>query len=163
MKRELGEIPPRQQIVNTLISHFETILGPLQKAKLHSSTLKLMAQLETAFSSPDYIFRRTPKMPSSVKIKSGLEIFHGMYKAPGGLIRSSHTIENTIISQADFTGDFQLFPKSSSELLGASLKNTEKNQDLIVEKLADTYKKSGIQSPGVTPEDLFKSLAQPGQ
>ncbi len=160
MKKELGEIPPRQDIVNTLRNSFEKILGPLAATELHPSTLQLMSQLEKRFTSSDFIYKKTPKIPKSIKIKSGLEIYHGTHKAPGGLIRSYHALQDNTIEEADFAGDFQLFPKNSLDHLGSSLKDIQKRPDLIVEKLSETYQSKKIQSPGVKPEDLVTSIQE---
>ncbi|UCG92666.1 MAG: lipoate--protein ligase family protein, partial [candidate division WOR-3 bacterium] len=93
MKRELGEIPPREEIRRVLIRSFEKILGTLRPVELDDDTIRKMREIEQWFMSDEFLFKKTPRIPTGVKIKEGVEILYGLYKAKGGLIRTAEEIE----------------------------------------------------------------------
>ena len=94
MKRELGVVPPRIEIKKVLIESFERILGHLEPIDIDSQTINKIKELEQWFMSDEFLHKKTPRIPQGVKIKEGIEILYGLYKAKGGLIRTAEEIEN---------------------------------------------------------------------
>lgn len=161
MKRELGQIPPRDDIKRVLIENFEKILGRLNPVELDDSTIKKMRELEQWFMSEKFLLKKTPRIPKGVKIKEGVEILYGLYKAKGGLIRTAEEIENKrMINEIMVSGDFNLFPKNGLTDVENALKNKEFNQDVIEKEIEKVYKKKKIESPGVEPKDFTKTIIE---
>jgi len=158
MKRELGIIPPRTEIIRVLKEKFEKILGKLEPVELNNEIIRKMTELGALFSSPEFIFKKTPRLPKGVKIKQGVEILYGMYKAKGGLIRTAQEVGSDVIRNIDITGDFTLYPKKSLSSLENALKNTEKESSKLTSKIEDFYEETGVQTPGVEPEDITKAI-----
>ncbi|PIY33458.1 MAG: biotin--protein ligase, partial [Candidatus Infernicultor aquiphilus] len=80
MKKELGEIPPREEIKSVLIEKFEKLFGKLEPAYLAPPMIKEMEKLEKEFTSPAFLFKKTPRIPKGVKIREGVEIIYGIHK-----------------------------------------------------------------------------------
>lgn len=161
MKRELGQIPPRDDIKRVLIENFEKILGRLNPVELDDSTIKKIRELEQWFMSEKFLLKKTPRIPKGVKIKEGVEILYGLYKAKGGLIRTAEEIENKrMINEIMVSGDFNLFPKNGLTDVENALKNKEFNQDVIEKEIEKVYKKKKIESPGVEPKDFTKTIIE---
>ncbi len=161
MKRELGEIPPREDIKQVLIEGFEKITGPLEAVDLDDITIKKMRELEKAFMSPEFLLKKTPRIPEGVKIKQGIDILYGIYKAKGGLIRTAEEVENkNLLKSIVVSGDFNLFPKKSLQEVEKSLKNKEFNREIIKQEIEKIYEKEHIESPGVEPEDIAKTVIE---
>jgi len=161
MKRELGEIPPREDIKQVLIENFEKLLGNLKSVQLEDNTIKKMRELEQWFMSDQFLFKKTPRIPQGVTIKQGVEILYGLYKAKGGLIRTAEEIENkTKIADIAVSGDFNLFPKNGLTEVENALKNKEFSEEAIKREIAKVYEKKKIESPGVEPEDFAKTIKE---
>ena len=161
MKRELGEIPPREDIKQVLIENFEKLLGKLEPVELEDNTIRKMRELEHWFTSDQFLFKKTPRIPQGVTIKQGVEILYGLYKAKGGLIRTAEEIENkTKIADIAVSGDFNLFPKNGLTEVENALKNKEFSEAAIKKEIAMVYEKKKIESPGVEPEDFTKTIVE---
>jgi len=161
MKRELGVVPPREEIKRVLIERFEKILGKLESVELNKATRQKMHELGKWFTSDDFLFKKTPRIPDGVKIKEGVEILYGLYKAKGGLIRTAEEIKNKkTITDIAISGDFNLFPKNGLAAVENALKHKDFDREKIKAEVQKVYKKEKIESPGVEPEDLAKTVTE---
>jgi len=159
MKRELGEIPPREDVKRVLIESFEKLTGKLEPIEFDEETIRKMRELEKVFTSDEFLFKKTPRIPQGVKIKEGIEILYGLYKTKGGLIRTAEEIENKKrIRDIVVSGDFNLFPKNGLNEVEKTLKNIDFNEDIIKKEIEKVYDKKNIESPGVNPEDFAKTI-----
>lgn len=162
MNRELGKIPPRDEITRVLVEKFEKVLGKLERVELNNEILQKMKELALWFNSPEFLFKKAPQIPKGVKIKEGIEILYGMYKAKGGLIRTVQEVEKKTLMEIDISGDFTMLPKEELSDLEGALKETEREEKKLESKIEEFYEKSGVQTPGVEPQDITKAI-QAGQ
>ena len=161
MKRELGEIPDRSDIKRVLIENFERILGRLEPVSLDNAAVEKIREIEKWFTSDEFLHKKTPRIPQGVKIKEGIEILYGLYKAKGGLIRTAEEIENKeTIRDIAVSGDFNLFPKQALSDVEDALKNKDFDKGLITKEIEKAYAKKQIESPGVEPEDIAKTITE---
>ncbi len=161
MERELGVIPPRDEIKRVLIENFEKILGKLEPVELDDGTIKKMREIETWFRSEEFTFKKTPRIPDGVKIKEGVEILYGLYKTKGGLIRTAEEVENKKrINDIAISGDFNLFPKNSLDHIEDMVRNKEFDKEVIKTEIEKVYEKGKIESPGVEPDDFAKTIIE---
>ncbi|MCK4584641.1 lipoate--protein ligase family protein [candidate division WOR-3 bacterium] len=160
VKRELSSIPPRQEIIKVLKEKFEKHLGKLESVKLNEEIISKMKELAVWFNSSEFLFRKTPRIPKGVKIKEGIELLYGMYKAKGGLIRTAQEVKEKRIKDINITGDFTLYPKSELNVMEKELKDTNRKQRDIKTKIVKFYDKKRIDVPGVKPEDFTKAIVK---
>jgi lipoate-protein ligase A len=161
MKRELGEIPPRDEIKHVLIENFEKITGRLEKITLDDTTLGKLRELEKVFMSDKFLFKKTPRIPEGIKIKEGIDILYGLYKCRGGLIRTAEEVQNKkMLRDIIVSGDFNLFPRHSLEEIERVLKNREFDRKSIEQAITQVYEKNRIESPGVQPKDITKTIIE---
>jgi len=158
MKRELGVVPDREDIVKVLVEKYEKLLGKFESVTLTKETVDKMLELERWFTSGKFLFKKTPRIPKGVKIREGVEILYSIYKAKGGLIRIAQEVEENIINDIGVSGDFQFYPKSELDELEDGLKQTERKEKILSNKLEEFYDKREIESPGVKPEDFTKAV-----
>ncbi len=78
MKKELGSVPPREEIVAVLREKFEEKLGRLEQASMNSEIRGKMTELESWMTSYEFLHQKTPRVPKGVKIKEGLELPYGI-------------------------------------------------------------------------------------
>jgi lipoate---protein ligase len=158
MKQELGQLPPRQDIIQILVERFEKRLGKLEKASLDDTTIHKIMELERWMSSDRFLFKKTPRIPKGVKIKQGLEILYGIYKARGGIIRTVDEVHENVLKELAISGDFQFYPKEDLMNLERSLKMTDFKEKTIISKIDEFYEKQRVDAPGVDPEDITKAI-----
>jgi lipoate-protein ligase A len=158
MRRELGTVPPREDIKKVLKGNFEKLLGRLEPVELTEDVIHKMTELERWFTSDEFLFKKTPRIPKGVKIREGVEILYSMYKAKGGLIRTAQEVENKRIADITISGDFTMFPREALSGLESELKNVERKGKLLKPRIEEFYEKEGIESPGVETEDYLKAM-----
>jgi lipoate-protein ligase A len=160
MKRELGILPNRDEIVQSLINNYERLLGKLNPVTLSQETIDKMIKLENWFTSDEFLYKKTPRIPKGVKIREGVNILYSIYKARGGLIRTAQEIKNNVIEDIGISGDFQFYPKSELNCLEKDLKKTKRKERTIISKIEDFYDNHNIESPGVEPEDVTDAIME---
>ncbi len=160
MKKELGRLPPREELTGVLHSRYEDLLGKLTPLTLSDDVVAKMEELAVWFDSPEFKYRKTPKVPSGVKIKEGVEILYGMYKAQGGLIRTQQEVVEARIADIGISGDFTLLPKKELAGLEASLADTQRDESEVVNAIEEFYEESEVQTPGVEPRDITKAVME---
>jgi lipoate-protein ligase A len=161
MRKELGKVPPREEVVAVLKERFEKMVGKLTPASLTPEALEKMEQIESWMTSEEFLLKRTPKIPAGVKIKEGVELYYGLHKARGGLIRTAEEISRGRIEDITISGDFTFFPKERLDGLEGSLKKVPLEEDQIIEKVETFYEEKGIESPGVESKDFATTILAP--
>jgi lipoate-protein ligase A len=160
MKKEIGKAPSHEEIKKILIKKYEKLLGKLKPLTLNEEIIKKMMELAKWFNSPDFLYRKTPRIPKGVKIKEGIEILYGIYKAKGGLIRTAQEVENRHLNDIGISGDFTLYPKNELQNLEFSLKDTEREKNEIISKIDEFYEDGHIQTPGVKSKDFTTAIME---
>jgi lipoate-protein ligase A len=161
MKRELGEIPPRDEIRRVLVENFEKITGRLESTALDATTIQKLRELEQFFMFDAFLFKKTPRIPEGVKITEGIDILYGLYKSKGGLIRTAEEVENKkILKDIVVSGDFNLFPRQGLAEIETALRNKGFDRNNIEQTIEKTYEKYKIESPGIEPEDITKTIVE---
>ena len=158
MKKELGTAPPREDVIRVLQDQFEKRVGRLQPARLNSEILSAMRELEGWMTSDEFLYKKTPKNPKGVKIREGVEVYYGLHKARGGLIRTVEEISDRKIRDIGISGDFTFHPKEELTGVEKSLEGVSLEEDQIVDKVEVYYDQKGIESPGVGPEDFAVTI-----
>lgn len=160
MKRELGYMPKRDEVVESLTANFEKRLGKLEPVTLSRDVIDKMVELERWFTSDAFLHKKTPRIPTGVKIREGVEILYSTYKARGGLIRTAQEVKNRVIEDIGISGDFQFYPKSELDLIERDLRKIKRKEGIIISKLEDFYDTRKIESPGVEPEDITDAIME---
>ncbi len=96
-----------------------------------------------------------------VKIREGVEIFYGLHKARGGLIRTAEEISQNKIEDIAISGDFTFYPKESLTGLEESLQKVPLEANQIIDRVETHYREKGIESPGVESKDFAKTMLPP--
>jgi lipoate-protein ligase A len=163
MRKELGVIPSREEVVLVLKEKFEKMVGTLTPASLNPEILEKMKQIESWMTSEEFLLKKTPKIPAGVKIKEGLEVFYGLHKARGGLIRTAEEVSEGRIEDINISGDFTFYPKERLDGLEESLEKVPLEEDRIIERVETFYEEKGIESPGVASKDFALTILNPVQ
>lgn len=163
MKRELGVIPSREEVVSVLKEKFEKRVGKFTPASLNSEILEKMKQIESWMTSEEFLLKKTPRIPGGVKIKEEVEVLYGLHKAKGGLIRTAEEISEGRIEDISVSGDFTFYPKERLDGLEGSLEKVPLEEDQIIKRVETFYEEKGIESPGVESKDFALTILNPVQ
>jgi lipoate-protein ligase A len=161
MKRELGVIPPREEVVKVLRETFEKMVGKLTPASLNPEILEKMKQLETWMTSEEFLLKKTPRIPEGVKIREGVEVLYGLHKAKGGLIRTAEEIAEGRIEDIMISGDFTFYPKEGLIGLEETLEKAPLKEEKIIERVETFYEEKKVESPGVESKDFATTILNP--
>jgi lipoate-protein ligase A len=163
LRKELGAVPPREEVVKVLKERFEKRIGSLKAASLTPEVIEKMKELESWMTSDEFLHQKTPRIPAGVKIREGVEVLYGLHKARGGLIRTAEEIVEGRIEDIAISGDFQFYPKEGLSGLEGSLEKVPLDEEKIVERVETFYKEKGVESPGVESKDFATTILNPIQ
>jgi len=159
VKREVGSLPPREELWDLLAAQFQAILGPLTVETAVDAEWR--AQVDTLAATmlgDEWTFRKNRQRQSrAVTIRSGVQVRQKMYKAPGGLIRATVEVQDGALAAVALSGDFFFYPAERLSDLESALVGTR--LDEAEAAIGRFYEQHAIESPGVVPADLARVLA----
>jgi lipoate-protein ligase A len=161
MKRELGIVPRREEIISVLKERFEKRVGKLDEASLTPEIIETMNQLESWMTSEEFLLKKTPRIPNGVKIREGVEVLYGLHKAKGGLIRTAEEVSESRIEDITISGDFTFYPKERLDGLEGSLEKVPLEEDQIIERVETYFEEKKVESPGVESKDFAQTILNP--
>jgi len=159
VKREVGSLPPREELWDLLAAQFQAILGPLTVETAVDAEWR--AQVDTLAATmlgDEWTFRKNRQRQSrAVTIRSGVQVRQKMYKAPGGLIRATVEVQDGALAAVALSGDFFFYPAERLSDLESALVGTR--LDEAEAAIGRFYEQHAIESPGGVPADLARVLA----
>ena len=162
LKKELGELPDRDEVKKDLIHLYEQTLDiELIPGELSDWERRRMADLRGRYLSEQWLHWRSGGRLSdakTVRISATASVGTANYKAPGGLIRVTlEEVENQI-KEIVVSGDFFMFPSNSIEKIEENLIGKQTTGNEILDTLKNLYTSLPIESPGVSPEDFESAI-----
>jgi len=160
---ELGTAPPREAVAAALRHRFEEVLGPLGVAREVDAGLRAeMDRLWTRYSRDDWLRKRGRKAPTRrVKVREGVELVSGAWKAPGGLVRADATLRDGRLEGVEVTGDFFIFPHEALEELEAALAGAPFEREGVERAAATVLGRADVEALGLGPADIASALLGP--
>ena len=150
-------MPSWEEMVNPLTRNFEKVLGKLEETPLPELVKKETLKLKTQFLSVEWLFmKRKTKTENITKISSSVNVVQKMYKAPGGLLKSSFEIKDNRINNLSLSGDFFCYPQDAITQLEMALEDADVSQ--LEGVIEDFYRTISLETPGVLPADWLKVL-----
>ena len=95
---------------------------------------------------------------SGVKIHEDVRVLEVAHKAPGGLIRVTARVREGRIDDVTLSGDFTMLPKFAPGALELALRGTALDAEALKTRVEEAYRMVGIQSPGVTVDDVTNAV-----
>ncbi|MDQ7801875.1 MAG: lipoate--protein ligase [Armatimonadota bacterium] len=160
MRRELGDVPDRQQVLAVYLEETARALGrPLQPGQLTEREWEAAAELEERFSSEEWLHQKGGLRASgAVKIHADVHVAEATYKAPGGLVRATARIREGRIDDVSLSGDFTVLPAWAIGAIEQALRGLPLREDVLRQRVADVYRALAVEAPGLAPEDLTQAL-----
>lgn len=162
IRRELGDEDggrwSESQLNALLVEEFEKMLGPLQPRGMDDALRSKMDELGSVMTAESWLFRRgRPLNGRRMRIRSGVNLFHRIHKASGGLIRADFEIRDNAYQEVCLSGDWFCYPREAAQVLESRIVGVsiEKLHSVIEE----FYSEDRVETPGVTVEDWLAVLA----
>jgi len=163
LDRELGYTPRRSELKKHLIEVYkeigiETLQGKLtdEEEEIFEKEAKPRHRSEEWLHLPQF---RHPKLTDRrvVKVSSTAKVVEADYKAEK-LVRVTAEIADNRIRDILISGDFFMMPENALPKLEEALRGKSLNKSLLLKEVREFYEKSGVQVPGVKPEDFVKAV-----
>jgi lipoate-protein ligase A len=148
--RELGSMPPMEELRTALKAGFEQALGiTLKDGELTPVEENLLKEKLPEFQDEEWIYLDRRPDGESAAVRS-------LGKLPGGLVRISLVIDRSVrlIKSALITGDFFVFPSRGILDLEAALKFTPCTEESIRKIVAEFFKSNTVEMPWIKPDDI---------
>lgn len=161
MREQLVELPDRQDVKNLYLNKCSFILQrEIIGGAWNSGEEKLALELDQRLISPAWLYTKGGIRQHGVKIHQDVRVVESAYKAPGGLIRVTLSLQDGRIDDLTISGDFTILPSYSLSTLEQSLRGLQSQRDQLIAKIQGVYELLGIQTPGVTPEDFTTAILE---
>jgi lipoate-protein ligase A len=164
VKRELGFVPPRQDVKRSLVKHFqETLRVEFASGSLTKEEESLLRKLlREKYLSKKWTYENSGRhkalsQPRIVRVSGRSTVGQGLYKSVGGLIRVTAEFTENRINDVLISGDFTFLPPKIPELEKA-LVSADLDERTLTDIIKRFYGDSGIASPGTTPSDFAKAI-----
>jgi len=162
IRRELGEKEASRWDEGTLnafmAEEFQRILGPMEPSQKEGRLQEKMTELSQTYVTDEWLFQRGKRVSGrDVKIRSGVNLKHKAYKAPGGLLRGDFEIKDGCYHQVSLSGDFFCFPQGAVRWLEKSLEGNRVED--LKEILRRFYAEDQVETPGLCVEDWLEVLS----
>lgn len=156
--RATGHEPATSTVVAALADTFASVLGPLQLTPIPPDVHRLAVELAAELQSPTRLFAPRTRRHSTIKIRDGVSVRHGVHKAPGGLVRATATVRDDHITQVDLAGDFTFLPKASFGALAEALVGLQFDAAAVTQAVTDFFRRHHVECPGVAPADFAAAV-----
>lgn len=165
IRREYGErflpgrtsLPDRTSVTQMLVEEFGHILGePIHKDTLTQAEAKRVAQMEVELFDAQFVFRSEGILHTGVKISSSVQLYEGVHKAPGGLIRLIYRERDNRFDDVLLAGDFFAYPETSLETFAHNLLGQQVSLENVTSEARGLL--ASVNLPGVTVEDVISAF-----
>lgn len=159
MARELGYAPPRREVVKVYLERCASILGrEIVPGEPTEKELALADALDRQMVTDEWLYQKGGLRQSGVKIHEDVRVHEIAHKAPGGLIRVTARIRGGRIDDLTLSGDFTMRPKFAPSALELALRGTALEPSAVRARIDEVYRSMGIQSPGISEQDLAQAV-----
>jgi lipoate-protein ligase A len=162
IRRELGEKDAGRwtgaEFNRLLVEEFEKMLGPLQPRGMDDVLRSKMDELGSVMTEESWLFRRgRPLNGRQMRIRSGVNLFHRIHKAAGGLIRADFEIRDGAYHEVCLSGDWFCYPREATQALELQIVgiSIEKLRSVIEE----FYCEHRVETPGIMVDDWLAVLS----
>ena len=159
LEEELGETPDRKWVKELYIRKCAKTLGAQMNLEEWSAREEeVAAELDRRFASEEWLFEKTGRLQSGIKIHEDVAVHQSDFKAPGGLVRVIVRIHGGRIDEIAISGDFTMLPARGLNILETELRGIHPSPEALRNCLEDAYRKNRIRSPGLTPAHLAEAI-----
>ncbi len=160
MTRELGETPDYAAVNREYLNQVARTLDvALEYGEPTAAELEMAAEIEARFQSDEWLYQKGGlRQTGAVKIHADVYLVEAIYKAPGGLIRSTARLREGRIDDLTLSGDFTILPAFAVGALEQALRGVALAEEPVRARVREFYDSLQIQSPGVDVVDWVTAV-----
>jgi lipoate-protein ligase A len=160
MTRELGHTPEYEAVKREYLRHCADILNVALEIEEPTPTeLAATQEVEARLASDEWLYQKGGlRQTGAVKIHADVYLIEAVYKAPGGLIRSTARLREGRIDDLTLSGDFTMLPAFAVGALEQALRGVTLEGPAIRARVAEFYRSLAVQSPGLGVEDWVTAV-----
>ncbi len=164
LRRELGYVPPTEEIKRLLVEGYECVLGVRLVRSEATKTEREMweERIRSKHVSKDWLYMSELRHQGfgegrAVNIAEGVKVVETDHKAKK-LIRVRAEIAGNQIRDIMISGDFFMMPEETIGDLESSLKDVVLERDELLKRIQRFYESREVQTPGLTYEDFAEAV-----
>lgn len=166
LKKELGHIPPREEVKEYLIEGYEKTLDiELKPGSLTEDEKEEWKRLIKEFKSDRWTYKKEFEHEKLLEIITGkctkvsedVQVCEATYKAEK-LLRIIIEVSQGRITDVVISGDFFMEPYTALRLLEKEIVGAKLERKEISERIKSFFEKAGVRLVGAKPEDLVEAL-----
>lgn len=132
VQKELGFIPPKDEIYKVLAANYEELLGPMDNGKLNKEISSKMFELDKKYSLDSWAYQRGVKhVGHELKVREGVFLFNKTFETSKGISEIICETEENIIKETYLSGQIFLsnihIEKIREKLIGLEYKKMDIN------------------------------------
>jgi len=160
LRRELDTPPPRERVVEVLLSHLPRTLDADPQASEAREDERLAIERRAAsLLDPDWTHKAGRRaIADGVKLMAGAALVEADWKAPGGLLRFRALARNGVLVDLDLAGDFTCLPIDGPTRLASALRGSRLDLPDLPARIDHHIATLGLDMPGVGGGDLAAAL-----
>ncbi len=155
LKRELGTVPPKEEIFKAFVEAFEEEFGiKAQWGELTEEEKRLLEEKKDYYKSPEWVYH-VKRAPDTT------EVLYGVYRCPGGTFRVSAKVdkERKVLQQVVINGDLFINPKRLIYDLEAYLKHTPLPE--VENRIREFFENHPFESVNLKVDDFVEAVMFP--
>jgi lipoate-protein ligase A len=160
LTQQLGKAPDRDEIERRYVEQCAKVLGrTVVPGTLTPEELAVAEELDARFLSDEWLHQKGGLRQRGVKIHADVRVTEATSKAPGGLIRVTARLREGRIDDLTLSGDFTLLPAPGVGAIEQALRGMPVDQTACARRIDEVYRALRLQSPGLTPDDIARTVA----
>ena len=161
MREQLPEVPSRHAVTSLYLEKCaEALDAEVASGAWTAEEEAIAAGLDAEFATREWLYQKGRPRGTGVKIHEGVRVVAGAFKAPGGLLRVTVTLNDGRVDDAAFSGDFTLLPASALEDLEQAVRGAPVDREQLTARLDAVYRELAVSSPGLEPSHFAEAIVQ---
>lgn len=161
MREQLDKVPPREAVISLYLEECARALGAeIVSGSWTADEEALAARLDAEFATREWLYQKGRRHGTGVKIHEDVQVVAGAFKAPGGLVRVTATLNRGTVADIAFSGDFTLIPTAARESLEEAVRGVPVDRERLTARLDAVYRELGVGSPGLGPSHFAEAIVR---
>lgn len=163
LKREIGHVPPRNEIKRLLVEGYSEIGIELVRGKLSDEEKEIFErEVRPKHLSKDWLYmpewrHRELVERRAVKVVAGVEVVEADFKAKK-MIRVTAEVAFGKIRDILISGDFFMVPENALPKLEEALTDSPLEKKALLKRVKRFYEETKVQVPGIEPKDFVEAI-----
>ncbi len=160
IRDELPVVPLAAEAIQMLSEEFsERLDSPSHAGRLTEEEERLCRHFEETLFDPEFVFQDEGWFEDRVKLRDGVYLYEGVWKAPDGLVRIIWQNDQGVVRDVWMGGDFTLEPAEALRVLRDRWKGKPADAAILGRCTEEVFGELGVS--GLTGGDVMEAFLHP--